>query len=394
MKRTTTSRSRSLAVLVAVLALGAGTAVAQDTLQTGQEGQRPRVHVVVEGETLWDLSALYLGDPLLWPDIYRLNTLVVEDPHWIFPGEELLLAPADATRVAQLLPEPEGVTVVQPPGEQEPEVEMPPAVATPPPPPPTEDAPTVFMRERMARGGPLSGIRGSAYSYRAVRVGEFYAAGFLTEGDNFPWAGVLGAIGRRTLGNLRSTSSAKIYNSIEIDAPAGAEYQIGDSLLVARIGREVSGGWGEVVVPTGISVVTHVSGRRVAAELVRQFGRVADGQVAMPLEPFKDPGVVVPVPVENGMEGRIVAPRDRNVVPGQQDIIFIDLGRADGVTLGDVFEVIRPVSTELGASAWEQVAVLHVVHVREQSSSAMLLTINGLGTEPGARLRLIRKMPS
>lgn len=391
MKRTTTSRSRSLAVLVAVLALGAGTAVAQDTLETRQEGQRPRVHVVVEGETLWDLAALYLADPLLWPDIYRLNTLVVEDPHWIFPGEELLLAPADATRVAA---EPEGVTVVQPPGEQEPEVEMPPAVATPPPPPPTEDAPTVFMRERMARGGPQIGIRGSAYSYRAVRVGEFYAAGFLTEGDVFPWARVLGAIGRPTLGTLRSTSSAKIYNRIEIDAPAGAEYQIGDSLLVARIGRDVSGGWGRVVVPTGIAVVTHVSGRRVAAELVRQFGRVADGQVAMPLEPFKDPGVVVPVPVENGMEGRVVVPRDRNVVHGQQDIIFIDLGRADGVTVGDVFEVIRPVSTELGESEWEQVAVLHVVHVREQSSSAMLLTINSLGTEPGARVRLIRKMPS
>jgi hypothetical protein len=49
-----------------------------------------RVHIVVPGDTLWDLARQHLGDPYLWPQIWEQNQYVL-DAHWIYPGDPLVL---------------------------------------------------------------------------------------------------------------------------------------------------------------------------------------------------------------------------------------------------------------------------------------------------------------
>ncbi len=409
--RTTTispSSARVAMVVGALVATLPPAVSAQDTLRT--QAQRPRVHVVQPGETLWGLAQLYLGDPLLWPEIYRLNTLVVEDPHWIFPGEELRLVegevpraaaagpaevPAQQERPPTLVPEVRGprpdttqvreglVPVEQPPP-------PPPEAPAPPPPPADPGAPTIFAQARRSGLAVAGTIGGEAYQYRAVRRGEFYSAGFLTEGALIPWAKVLGDASEPPVARTAATSSAVIYQEVEIRAPEGAVYQVGDSLLAATLSREVSG-WGQVVIPTAILVVSHVSGSRLLARVVSQFRRVTGGQVAMPLEKFRDPGMVEPRPVEGGITARVIEVRDPHPVPNVQDVVFIDAGREQGVVPGDVFEIMG--SSPTPGAPPVAYATLQIVHTRERSASGVIVQISRPGIRPGQAVRLVRKMP-
>ena len=380
MRRTTIFRSSRAAAVAAALAFAAAAGDARSAAAQ-VPSQLPEIHVVQTGETLWDLSERYLGDPFLWPEIYRINTDVVEDPHWIFPGEELRLRVLPRAVVDQ-------VEVVGPPAEEE-EVVAPPTPVAPPP-PPTETAPTVFQEGRpddrsLDANAPI-------FRYRPIRRGEFYSAGFLTEGERLPWAKVLGATGKPTLSTLEATSEASIFSEIDLEAPRSATYQVGDSLLVAWLTREVES-WGNVVVPTGIARVTSVAGSLVRAQVIAQFSRVTDGQVALPLEEFDSPGDLLPVPIENGAQGEVIAPRDLHPVRQQQDVVFVDLGREDGVSLGDVFEVYGAASDDPLAGGGKAIGVLSIVHVRSHSASGLVVNVMDLGIDPGATVRLVRKMP-
>ncbi len=54
----------------------------------------PEFHVVQPGDTLWDISQMFLQSPWLWPEIWHVNEQV-DNPHLIFPGDVLSLVYVD-----------------------------------------------------------------------------------------------------------------------------------------------------------------------------------------------------------------------------------------------------------------------------------------------------------
>jgi hypothetical protein len=61
----------------------------------------PQRYVVKKGDTLWDISGMYLKHPWHWPDIWYANPQI-DNPHLIYPGDELSLVWRDGRPVLEI----------------------------------------------------------------------------------------------------------------------------------------------------------------------------------------------------------------------------------------------------------------------------------------------------
>jgi hypothetical protein len=345
------------AVLLAVAAAAA-------SAQQPAEPQQQREHVVRRGDTLWDLARTYLGDPFKWPSIFEANRNVVENPHWIYPAERLMIPPLQ--RQARLLPQdlqhdPIGYPLrpaVEPLPEQTRQVPGTPTVVA-----------TVDVRR------PL------------MTVGQYLSMPWIAAPHESAPAARITRKADPASGPGRLAESLLPNDRVHVDL-AGLTVSAGDTLLVARAGRQV-GAWGRVMEPLGLLRVEAVAGGEVVARLVAQYGGALVGDMVM--RPASMPDVPAGELAEvAGPEGVLLEFLNREPLHGTTDLAFISLGRSDGVGIGDEFAVYVPLDSRLPP---ERVAVVRVVKAGERTSTVRVLSVTSAALGDGLPIRMIRKMP-
>lgn len=376
-------RIRSLVVLVAGFSVAAPLRAqlgAQQAARPGAaQGEAPRTHVVKKGDTLWDLARQYFGDPFLWPEIYRLNTDQIEDPHWIYPGATLKLPSA-----AELL----GQREVQNAGP----VANPVAVRRAQGPHRmTVFNPEANASERRARESYI--LRDAA---AAVRLGEYLASPFVWSAGGPADGGVLEQSTEGPAINITEADRPMQYlEPMFVNLPKGAPGKTGDQFLVYRLDSLFEGG-SQVLVPSGIiKLVSPATNGRARAELLKKFEDVFEGQFLTALDtPSLKPGVR-PVHVEFGLATRVVWLNYNPVLPQAGSYLILAAGSKDGLTTGDQVTLLRSRGADSRGVSLpdEEVAVAQVTHVTQWGAGAMIIKTMQAGVTQGMKALVTAKMP-
>lgn len=355
---------------------------AQRVADAGQDASAR--HEVDEGDTLWDLAGRYLTDPFSWPRIFEINKDIVEDPHWIYPGEILRLPGAETAADVT------GVEVArreETPADTAREVEEPPAR------PAGEDpfaGPSIFDRnpsQSVTTGGfTIEGAAEPSLVSRSV----YYSAGFLANYRDLRPRGTLGRVIEENPLDLEIPPSARVGDEVMMSL-GGLQVADGDTLQAVRKGRGVGNGL-SVVRSQGLIEVHRVEGDSARATVVRVYGDLSAGDHVIPVDSYTVGDLSRLQETDDGLLARVRALAVDQPLVATGDKVFLDVGSSSGVSLGDEFAVFsRDVGDPAAALPQDRLGVLRVVRVRGSTATARVTDLRDLGIRVDAPVMRVRR---
>jgi len=296
---------RTLIVIVGLLILFSFVGHAEEPPVSPQVLDKEMDYLVKEGDTLWDISQRFYGDPFLWPRLWQQNQYVT-NPHQIYPGDRIRLYPYKVLIEIEEEAKPPTVEEVKPL-----------------PPPTVEEAPSPLP--------PPPEI------VRLVIYPEIRSAGFITDAMEG-----IGRIVEAKVDKLELVAEDEIY----IHFQKGFSAQKGDEFMIFRVGEPIMHPVmkkkviGRKVMILGTAVITRTAQDGAQTALItRSYESMVRGDKVTPYFALSEELAVDTV--EEPLYGWIVASKQPKLELVEGDVVYIDLGEVDHIRPGNVFQVLR-----------------------------------------------------
>ncbi|GBE09540.1 lysM domain protein [bacterium BMS3Abin12] len=262
----------------------------------------PNRYVVVKGDTLWGISARFLRDPWLWPEVWSVNPQI-RNPNLIYPGDAITLAYVNGKprlRLQRGASAPHGMRTVRlvPEVQREP---LPKAI------------PTI----------PLDAIRPFLTRTTVVSKGELADAPYVVDiaGEH-----LVGADGNRIY--VRRLDDTTLRRFVVV--------RQGDTYRNPRTGKIL--GY-EAIHLADAELVR--AGHPATLRLSHADQEVRIGDRLLPLPAQRLPDDFVPQAPKRPVDGQIISVFHGVSQIGQDQVVVLDVGKEQGIRAGDVLAIYQ-----------------------------------------------------
>ena len=308
-----------------------------------------QLHIIVRGDTLWDLANRYLTNPFLWPQLWESNRYIT-NPHRIYPGDPVVIPQLDVLRAAE--EEPGALPAAGEPG----------APGTAP---------------SGVPGAPgVPGLPGTAGPslYPLSEETTIQCADYITEiVDESMW--IIGSEEKDRQIALSDGDIVYINKGSQDGIFPGDRYYTHRRLdkVTHPLNREILG-WH--ITRTGWLVILAAQEQTAIAEIVQPCIEIFVGDYLLPFEPVPVPLLPAQEPAhrltpETGRtRGHIIVSLGGHLTLGQGLLVSVDLGEENGIIPGNVFTIFRYLYPGVQRKMLGELAILTV---QERTSTAKII---------------------
>ncbi|MBJ6799364.1 LysM peptidoglycan-binding domain-containing protein [Geomonas propionica] len=293
--------------------------------------EQPTIYTIVPGDTLWGLSQRFLKDPYYWPNVWA-NNQAVGNPHFIYPGQKVRIY-SDRIEIEQTQAA-SPAQAPQAPASQE-------------------------LREEQ----------------QAVTFSVNGSQGFLIENGMQPAGTVISLHQNREMAGTDDI----VYTDIgrAQGANPGDRYQVFKK--IGPVSHPVTNViLGQQVMPLGELQLSELEEKASKAIVTKSFLEISAGSFLLP---FQERKLTIPLKsADRDLTGYIVQTQTGNQALAVNDVVFLDLGKAQGAQPGNLLYIVRDVvpdqryaNAKVEKLPVEVVGALVVVSTGMNSSTAVIV---------------------